>query len=54
MPLAELNTKMNDKIFAIEGIIGINKENKIIVFNEAASRITGFQSKDAISKQSSF
>ena len=54
MPLTELNTKMNDKIFAIDGITGINKEINIIVFNKAAGRITGFQSKDAISKQSSF
>ncbi len=53
-PFSKLNKKLNNKVFAPDGIAAINKENNIIVFNEAASRITGFQIKDAISKQSDY
>ena len=45
---------INNPVFAPEGIIAINKENKIIVFNDAAGRITGFQTKDVISHQINF
>ncbi|MBZ0200885.1 MAG: PAS domain-containing protein, partial [Ignavibacteriaceae bacterium] len=45
---------MDNKVIAHDGIVVLNKENKIIVFNEAASRITGFQNRDVISKQGDF
>lgn len=40
------------KFVASDGIIAINKDNKIIVFNDGASRITGFSTDEIISKQS--
>ncbi|MFO7447944.1 MAG: sigma 54-interacting transcriptional regulator [Ignavibacteriaceae bacterium] len=49
-PDQHITEKMNDKLFTPDGIIAINRENKIIIFNEAAARITGFQDKDIISK----
>lgn len=42
------------ELFAPDGIAAINTENKIIVFNESAGRITGYREEDVISKNSSF
>ncbi|GMU98613.1 MAG: hypothetical protein AMXMBFR51_13500 [Ignavibacteriota bacterium] len=42
----------NNKLFASDGIIAINKDRRIIVFNEGATRITGFSYETIISKQS--
>jgi len=49
MPLNATNEKMISKFLAPDGIIAINKEGKIIVFNESAGRITGFRTKEVIS-----
>lgn len=49
MPLNSANEKMIGKFLAPDGIIAINKEGKIIVFNESAGRITGFRNKEVIS-----
>ncbi|MCB0748005.1 MAG: PAS domain-containing protein, partial [Ignavibacteriae bacterium] len=40
--------KLNKKALATDGIIVINKEQVIIVFNEAASRITGFNEQEVL------
>ncbi|MBU2492369.1 MAG: sigma 54-interacting transcriptional regulator [Bacteroidetes bacterium] len=45
---------INSKALAPDGIIAINKEQKIIVFNEAAGRITGFHNKDILSRDINF
>ncbi len=42
----------NNKLFASDGIIAINKDGRVIVFNDGASRITGFSDDEIISKQS--
>lgn len=39
---------------AADGVIAINKEQKVIVFDDAACRITGFGSNEVISKDISF
>lgn len=38
------------RMFGPDGIVAINKDNRIIVFNEAASRITGFNTDEIISQ----
>lgn len=47
-------SNINSKVFAPEGIVAINKDKKIILFNEAAGRITGFQIREVISKSIGF
>jgi PAS domain S-box-containing protein len=42
------------ELLAPDGIVAINKENKIIVFNESACRITGYREEDVVAKNSSF
>jgi PAS domain S-box-containing protein len=42
--------KSREKMIIPDGIVVISKENEIIVFNDAAKRITGFNEKDVISK----
>lgn len=44
----------NSRYFAPDGIIAVNRENKMIVFNDAASRITGFDAKSILSKKIEF
>lgn len=39
---------------APDGIIAVNREQKIIVFNDAACRITGFNADDVVGKQLDF
>ena len=46
--------ELDSKILAPDGIIVINKENKIIVFNEAACRITGHETQLITLKDSDF
>ncbi|MBL1214046.1 MAG: sigma 54-interacting transcriptional regulator [Ignavibacteriae bacterium] len=46
--------ELDRKILAPDGMIVINKDHKIIVFNEAACRITGLSENEVISKNSSF
>ena len=41
--------EINERIIAPDGIIALNAEKKIIVFNEAACRITGFSEKEILS-----
>jgi PAS domain S-box-containing protein len=42
------------KMLATDGIIAVNKELEIIVFNDAASRITGLSSQDVLTKECNF
>ncbi|MAT57026.1 MAG: Fis family transcriptional regulator [Ignavibacteriae bacterium] len=46
--------KENKTYFAADGIIAINKEQKIIVFDDTACRITGYNSNETLSKNISF
>lgn len=46
--------EINIKTLAPDGIISINKELKVIVFNEAACRITGFNTRDIVGRDSDF
>ncbi len=47
-------TEQNSKFYAPDGIIAINRENKIIVFNDAACRLTGYKTSEVISNQIDF
>ena len=42
--------EINERIIAPDGIIALNGDKNIIVFNEAACRITGFQEQEVLSK----
>ncbi len=44
------NHDIYQKLLASDGIIVVNKDYKIIVFNEAASKITGFENEEVILK----
>lgn len=44
----------NSKFLAPDGIIAVNRDNKIIVFNDAACRLTGYKTSDVISNQIDF
>jgi len=44
--------EIDKKIFAADGIIAVNKDDIIIVFNEAASRITGLNSNEVLARKS--
>src|SRR5690606_15891544 len=44
--------EIDKKIFAADGIIAVNKDDIIIVFNEAASRITEFNSNEVLARKS--
>src|SRR5690554_1848358 len=44
--------EINKKLLAPDGIIAINRDKKIIVFNEAAARLTGFTQDEVISRES--
>lgn len=43
---------INNELLAPDGILAINKDNQIIVFNKAASRITGYSEGEVLSKTS--
>lgn len=44
------NQEINQRLLATDGIIVVNKDYKIIVFNDAAGKITGFKNEDVILK----
>ena len=44
------NHEINQRLLATDGIIVVNKDYKIIVFNDAAGQITGFKNEDVILK----
>ena len=42
--------RIKEKIIAPDGIVAINRDKEIIVFNDAASRITAFKEQEVLSK----
>src|SRR5690606_37215013 len=44
--------EINKKLLAPDGIIAINRDKKIIVFNEAAARLTGCTQDEVVSRES--
>ena len=43
---------LDNKLLASDGIVAINKDYRIIVFNDAAVRITGFKENDVLNNSS--
>ena len=42
--------RIKKEIIAPDGIVAINRDKEIIVFNDAASRITAFKEQEILSK----